>query len=169
VRWLLVVLLATSAAADDDRIELKTLHSFPGIDLVESINSARHEHGGPPAKVYRATMNFEVRDMRAHRIEVRSIAVVFDHCGKKKAKGDVKPRKLLGHELYTWDSADPIATGKAGVVTPAGKPERYSVTVAFDGLETYTGCGFAIDLVVDRVRKQIELPLNIIRFEPLRR
>jgi hypothetical protein len=50
-----------------------------------------------------------------------------------------------------------------------GKPERYSVSVTFDGLETYTACGFAIDLVVDRVRTQIELPLHIIRFEPLRR
>lgn len=169
MRWLLVLLLATSASADDERIELKTLHSFPGIDLVESLNSARHEHGGPPARVYRASMNFDVRDTRAHRIEVRSIAVVFDHCGKKKVKGDLEPRKLAGYALYTWDSADPIAKGTAALVTPPGKPDRYSVGVTFDSLETYTACGFAIDLVVDRVRKQIELPLHIIRFEPLRR
>jgi hypothetical protein len=166
VRWFLGVLLATSAFADDKRVELATLHAFPGVDLVESVNDVTHDHYGPPAKVHQAFLNFEVLDTRAHQIEVRSIAVVVDNCGKKKAKGDVKPRKLAGHELYAWDSSDPIAKGKAGVRTPPGKPDRFTVEVEFASFDTTRACGFAIDIVVDRVRKQIELPLRIIREEP---
>ena len=162
MRWLLV-LLATSAFADD-RVELKTLHKFPGVDLVESVNDAVYGHGGPPAKISYAFITFDVRDQRAHRIEVRSIAVVVSNCGKKNAK--VKPRKLLGHTLHAWDDIDPIAKGKTSVATPVGKPDRYGVKLDFEGLETYDACGLAIDLVVDRVRKKIELPFTITRLEP---
>lgn len=163
----MLLLVASPALADDEHPELAVLHSFPGIDLVETINDVQHGHGGPPAKVNHAFINFEVRDVRAHKIEVRSISIVFDHCrGAKKRKTDVQRRALQGLELSTWHGVDPIAKGKASVSTPAGKPAGYGVKVLFDGVATYSGCGFAIDLVVDRVRKQIELPLTITRLEP---
>ena len=163
----------TAAADDDDDkpVELAVLHAFPGIDVVESINQARHEHGGPPAPLSEVTINFEVRDARAHSISVKKLEIVFSNCGpkQKREKTDVKPLKITGHELYTWDDVDPIAKGAASVSTPSGGPKRYSVQATFDGITTYSACAFAIDLVVDRVRKKIELPLTIKRFEPLRR
>jgi hypothetical protein len=168
----IVALLGATAHADEPEppVELEILHAFPGIDIVKSINDARHEHGGSPAPLDHVVINFEVRDTRAHTISVRKVEIVYANCDKKKrAPQDVQALKLLGHALYTWDDVDPIVKGKASVSTPAGKAQRLGVNVNFEGITTYSGCAFAVDIVVDRIRKKIELPLQIKRMEPMRR
>jgi hypothetical protein len=165
-------LVATTAHAEGEEpmVELAVLHTFLGIDLVETVNDVRHEHGGPPAALDHASINFEVRDARAHSVSVRKLEIVYANCDKpKRDPTDIKALKILDHELYAWDNVDPIAKGKASVMTPAGKARRFGVHVTFEAITAYTGCAFAIDIVVDRIRKKIELPLQIKRMEPLPR
>jgi hypothetical protein len=162
----IAILFAVIAnAAHAEPVELAVLHTFPGIDLVETINEGIYDHGGPPAKLDHATINFDVGDARAHTITIRKLDMVTASCGKadKRSKTDTKPLVIKGHELRTWDDAKPIAKRAASISTPAGGPRRYSVNVRFAEITTTSGCAFTIDLVVDRVRKKIELPLRIIR------
>ena len=149
--------------------ELAVKHAFPGIDIVSSINDARHEHGGPPAKLDHVVINFEVRDTRAHTLSVRKVEIVQLECGKKRDPKLIDTLKIVDHELYTWEDLDPIAKDKASVKTPAGMAQRLGLHVNFEGITSYTGCAFLVDIVVDRVRKKIELPLQIKRMQPVRR
>lgn len=158
-RAIAIVVLASAAHAEP-RVELPVLHSFPGIDIVQSSNEGIHSHGGPGAKLDHANVIFEVRDARAHTIAVRKIAILWTDCD---AKPDSKSLALQGHALHSWDENKRIAKGRASVSTPAGGPQRYRLAIEYKQIETFRGCGYAIDIVVDRVRKQIQLPLRITR------
>ncbi|MBA3391359.1 MAG: hypothetical protein H0T89_01890 [Deltaproteobacteria bacterium] len=154
----------------DAPVVFEVAQSFPGIDLVESVNHARHEHGGKAASIGHASIKFEVRDGRAHTIEVKAIELLRAHCREEKWR-DRTRLKITGHEAFNWTSSDPIAKGKASVALPANPPQRYSVRVQFVPVDAYQSCdrfGFAVDLVVDRVRFKTELPLEVMRFEPIR-
>jgi len=161
VRVLGVVIAAclASTAFADDKVELEVLHEFPGIDIVFSVNDRIMQHGGRPASIDNMSINFEVRDTRAHTIAVRDLAMTSD-CKSKKRKFD--KLKIKGLELSPWDSNKPDK-GTASVSTPSGKAARYQLRVRFDEVKSSEGCAFAVDLVIDRVRKKIELPLRITK------
>lgn len=150
---------------------LSVIRSLPGIDLIESVTHAQHAHGGSPASIGSASINFEVRDQRAHDIAVQKIELLHGHC-RETTWSDRTPLTLAGHEAYTWTDYDPIARGGPGVTLPAGKPRRFAVRVLFAPVTAYQACdrfAFAIDLTVDRVPLAIETPLQVMRYEPLRR
>jgi hypothetical protein len=157
VLGIVIATCLASTAFAEDRVELEVLHEFPGIDVVFSVNERIMQHGGPPVTLDYMSINFEVRDTRAHTISVRGLAMTSD-CKRKKRTFD--KLKIKGHELYAWDSDKPVK-GTASVSTPSGKAARYQVRVLFDEVKSAEGCAFAVDVVVDRVRKKIELPLHI--------
>jgi hypothetical protein len=159
MRFALLAVITSSAHAEARR-DLPVLHAFPGIDIVESSNHVTYSHGGPPPKLDHAELVVEVRDARAHTISVRSIGIVST-CEPKS--GDVRGLKLKGHELRVWGTAKLVAKGTASIATPAGKPDRHRIRIVFKELSTTVGCAFALDVVVDRVRKKIELPLTLER------
>lgn len=146
------------------------VRSLPGIDLVESANYASHAHGGAPAAIGSASINFEVRDQRAHDVAVQKIELLRGHCGDT-TWSDRTRLTLTGHEVYTWTDYDPIARGTAAVNLPAGGPRRLSVKVLFAPVTAYQACdrhAFAIELTVDQVPVTIEIPLSVKRYEPMR-
>lgn len=162
MRRLLVIAAAIGGgtASAGPRPELAVRYAFPGIDIVESSNHFIYSHGGPPAKVDHASLVVEVRDARAHTIAVRSVAIAST-C--KPDIADLRTLKRRGHELFTWDTNQSIAKGAARVRTPAGKPDRHRIVVHVKELSTTAGCAFVLDVVVDRVRRKIVLPLTLER------
>jgi hypothetical protein len=144
----------------EPRTELPVLHAFPGIDIVETRNHVIYSHGGPGPKLDHADIVVEVRDARAHTISVRRIGLVST-CDPKP--GEIRALKLTGHELRTWDASKVVAKGTASIATPRGKPDRLRVRIQFKELSTTSACAFALDVVVDRIRKKIELPLTLER------
>lgn len=153
-------MLLLSSIAQADRAPA-VLRAFPGIDIVEVSNHHIYSHGGPPAKIAAASFGLDVHDARAHTISVRKIAILWS-CAAKPDPRTVRTLKRTGHELRGGDDAV-IAFGPARVVTPGGKPARYVVKVNFKEITATEACAFAIDLVVDRVREEIRLPLTIER------
>jgi hypothetical protein len=152
--------IGAGTAGAEPRAALAVQHTFLGIDIVESRNHVIYAHGGPPAKLDHADLVVEVRDARAHTISVRSIGIAAT-CDPKP--GEIRALKLKGHELWTWDTNKPVAKGPARIATPAGKADRHRVRIRFKEISTTIGCAFAVDLVVDRVRKKIALPLTLER------
>jgi hypothetical protein len=152
--------IAGSVAHAEPRTELAVLHAFPGIDIVESRNHVIYSHGGPAPKLDHVDLVVEVRDARAHTLSVRSIGIVST-CDPKP--GEIRALKLKGHELRTWDTDKVVAKGTASIATPAGKPDRHRARIRFKDITTTVGCAFALDVVVDRIRKKIELPLTLER------
>lgn len=151
--------------------EPRTLHGFPGLDLVESPNSVMHEHGGDAAKIRVARLQFNVLDRRAHQIEARSIEFLRRSCNETTWHS----RKKLDITGYSasWDNpgaARGETIGRTELVLPAGVPRRALVSIRFKPVEAYQACdvfGFALDIVVDRVRHVFELPLDVTRIEPI--
>jgi hypothetical protein len=160
---------APAVAAADPPVALAVIRSLPGIDLVESATHASHGHGGPPASIDAAQLNFEVRDQRAHDVAVTKLELLRASCGE--ATWSQRTRlTVTGHEVYPWTGYDPIARGGAGVTLPAGGPRRLGVKVLFAPITAYQACdrfAFAIELTVDRVPVTIETPLLIKRYQPM--
>ena len=156
-------------ARDVEVEKLKVLHSFPGIDLVESSNAAIHEHGGDAAHITSVMLVFDIHDRRAHEIEAKQIEMLRKHC--TEAEWHTRTvLKIAGYEASTAGGANGVV-GDARLLLPAGEPRRYRVSVRFSSVDAYQACdafGFAIDLVVDRVRHRFELPLDVSRIEPMR-
>jgi len=147
---------------------LKLLHSFPGIDLVESSNAAIHEHGGDAARIGHVMLVFDISDRRAHEIEAKQVEMLRRHCSET-AWHSRTPLKIRGYDASTAGGANGVV-GDARLVLPPGVPRRYRVSIRFDSVDAYQACdafGFALDLVVDRVRHKFELPLDITRIDPI--
>jgi hypothetical protein len=157
--------------------QLAVVQKLAGVSLLQSTNTAFHEHGGDAAIVDHVRLIFEVDDHRAHEIEAREVALLRRHC-MEKAWRDRDPLKLTGHEA--WRDTLRLADNKhvprhipgdvSRVVIPAREPARYVVNVSFEPVEVYQACdifGFALDLVVDRVRVPVELEFSVTRFDPI--
>jgi len=148
---------------------LAVLRQLPGIAIVESMNEARHEHGGKPASIGNVAVNFEVTDHRSHAVAAERVELLRAHC-RETAWHDRTPLKIAEYQLYDWTNPDPLATSKSRIALPAA-PGRYQVSSGFAAVAAYQACdrfGFALRLVVDGARMDLEVPLEVIRFEPLR-
>ena len=138
---------------------------FPGVSLVASTNSAIHSHGGDGAMIDVVELAFEVNDHRAHSIEVRRVELLHRGCNAETWRAR-DALELVEHRALA--DQRPVARGIASVTLPARGPQRYAVHVAFEPVEVYNACdvfGFAIDVVVDRVRQKFEIPLHVTREE----
>jgi hypothetical protein len=148
---------------------LAVLRQLPGIAIVESVNEARHEHGGKPATIGHVAINFEVADRRAHAVSAERVEMLRAHC-RESAWHDRTPLHITEYQLFDWTNPDPLATSKSRIALPTA-PGRYQVAIGFASVTAYQACdrfGFALRLVVDGARVDLELPLDVIRFEPLR-
>lgn len=155
MREILVAMLASTTLARADGV----LHAFPGLDIVESRNQEIYSHGGPPAQFDSMRIEVAVRDARVHTLSVRKLAIA-SVC---EPKLETTPLKLRFHELHDWHRNAVVAKGMARVRTPAGADKRYSLRVRFKEITRTEGCAYVVDLVVDRVAKQVRIPLTIIR------
>jgi hypothetical protein len=154
---------------DGDDAPLAVLQSFPGIDLLESSASAMHEHGGDAAKILSLSLMFEVHDRRTHEIETKRVELLRRHCMEKEwhSRDAVQ---LGGHFKRVEGEQAKALPSTVRLVIPAGEPRRYAVLVRFAAVEVYQACdhfGFAIDLVVDRVRHVFEIPFEVTRIDPI--
>lgn len=166
----LLLVLGTAKAESNKRPTFVVLHKLPGIDVVESTNHGRHMHGGPAASIGEASIRFQVTDKRAHKVSVTRLEFLDGHC-RETTWSSRKRLKIVGHAAHDWDNVDPIATGKTGVTLPA-VPDLYSVEVSFPPISAYQACdrfAFAVRIVVDGKRLDLEVPLEIKRYEPLRK
>ena len=164
--------VASPAADSQGRPDFPVLHALPGIDVVASSNQASHMHGGSPASIEGASVNVVVKDSRAHTIEVTKLELLRGHC-REKTWTSRDSLTVSGYEVYDWDNVDPLAkhAAFAPLKLPA-KPELYSVKVLFDAVSVYQACdrfAFAIWIVVDGKSLDLETPLDVKRYEPLRR
>ena len=160
---------AMALVPDGDNTPLAVVHSFPGIDLLESSASASHEHGGAAAKILSLPIMFEVNDRRTHEIETKRVELLRRHCMEKQWHSR-QVVQLGGHFKYRDDMPPGGVPGTARVVIPSGEPQRYAVLIRFAAVDVYQACdvfGFSIDLVVDRVRHVFEIPFDVTRIEPL--
>ena len=154
------------------RPNLAAIQALPGIDVVESANQASHVHGGDGASIDHASVNFLVKDGKTHTLEVGKLEMLRGHCRETTWTS----RELLvvtGYAMYDWDSADPLAKLPpfAKVRLPA-KPDLYSVSIGFDAFSVYQACdrfAFAIRMVVDGKPVELEVPLQVKRYEPIHR
>ncbi len=154
---------------DSDDTPLAVLHSFPGIDLLESSASAMHVHGGDAAKILSLHLAFEVHDRRTHEIETKRVELLRRHCMEKEWHSR-EVVQLGGHFTRRDDHEAGGLPGTARLLIPAGEPQRYAVLIRFAAIEVYQACdhfGFAIDLVVDRVRHVFEIPFDVTREDPI--
>lgn len=172
MRILLALLLVagTSNAEPAERPTLAVLHKLPGISVVDSVNQGRHMHGGPAASIGQASIRIQVTDKRAHKVSVTRLEFLGGHC-RETTWSSRKRLTIVGHTAHDWDDVDPIASGKTSVTLPA-VPDLYSVDVLFPPISAYQACNrfaFAVRLVVDGKRIDLEVPLEIKRYEPLRK
>lgn len=157
----------------EPRPPLKKLQALgPGIDLVETINMGIHTHGGPPAKIDSLAMNVRVSDGKPHAIAVAKVALLQANCNTPEGTWDSREAMaIVGHELYDWDFIDPQASGKDKVATPA-RNDLYQVKVALKPTTAYQSCdrfAWGFTATVDGKRFDLELPLRVMREEPLRK
>ena len=163
---LAIVLLPALARADDEPV-FEVLRALRGIDVVESVNTIRYAAKGPHPWLDHASINVAVRDGRAHAVEVKKLTLVSASngvCAKKPAKADTKTYAVTKHELFNWTDEDPIARGST-LRIPAASKQRYNVKASFAGLLTTTACRLEVELVVDRVRARVELPISIRSYD----
>lgn len=150
-----VVALASTVHADDAPV----VESFPGLDIVESSNRVVVPSDGRAPTIAQLRIDFVVRDNRMHELEVKTLALE-SACGKRRAPTP-KRLRVTSYELSRWGGGFPVV-GTASVRTPVGDARSYVLQVNFDGVTTLTGCRYAIDLIVDRVRMTVKLPLLIV-------
>lgn len=173
-----VALLAGSAEArrppvsKEPRPELKKLRELgPGIDLVETINLKMHVHGGKPATINAMAVNVRVHDGKPHAIAIDRVQMLRANCNNPAGTWDSRVAlRVAGLELYDWDYVAPESSGKEKVTTPA-KNDLYQVKVALSPAEAYQACdrfAFAFRAEVDGTKVTLELPLSVMREEPLR-
>src|SRR5580692_6556199 len=95
-----------SNARSDDRPKLAVVHPFTGIDLVETVNEAWHIHGGAPATIATARMNFQLCDGNAHVVITKQLELLHANCNEKQKWADRKPLAVTGYEVYDWDHTE---------------------------------------------------------------
>jgi hypothetical protein len=157
---LLVAALAGTARADDAPV----VQSFLGLDIIESANRVSFPFHGPAPTIDHLRIDFVVRDNRLHELEAKTLVMVSE-CGKRRPP---KPKRLriTGYDLSRWGGEPPVQ-GTASIRTPVGDARSYVLQINFDGVTTTTGCAYVIDLIVDRVRMQVKLPLTIAKEFPI--
>lgn len=157
--------VATETIQED--VELQVIHQFPGVDFLRSDNHAAHDHGGPPAAINNVVLQFDVRDRRAHEVEIKHVDYLRRGC-KENQWRERRAMKIVRHDLYGKAF---LATGDASVTIPPGVPGRYFVRVELAHVvEAYQSCdvfAFDVDLIVDRVRAKFTVPLFVTREEPI--
>jgi hypothetical protein len=167
---------ASTAPSDEEastpvtRPSFAVLRALPGIDVLESENHARHVHGGAAASIGAATIRVRVRDTRPHSIVVTRLALLRGHC-RETTWSDRRTLTPVGYEVHDWDHHDPLASEAARATVP-GTPDLYAVTVRFAPVDAYQACdrfAFDVQLDIDGTPLELELPLHVMRFEPLRR
>ncbi len=171
MRTALVLLAIAGSALADDRPKLAVVHAFAGLDLVETINQEMHIHGGTPATVAKARMNFQLRDGKTHVVIAKKLELLHGYCNDPKKWAERKLLAVSGYQVNDWDHADAVASAKDRANLPA-KRDLFQVVVAFEGVSAYQACdrfGFALSLDVDGKTAEVELPLDVIREEPLRK
>jgi hypothetical protein len=148
--------------------QLAVLHALPGIDIIESSNSAIHDHGGKPADISHVRINVRVYGGR-HIIRVTSLALLDGRCGTTTWSTRT-PLTPQGHKLTTWSGAVVFASRTDEIAVPL-QPDRYSIAINFPAVPVYQACdrfAFAVTLSVDDTPVDLELPLDVTREEPLR-
>ncbi len=126
-------------------------------------------HGGAPAKVHTLWINLDNALGRAHRVRVTKLSWLRSHC-RSTGWDSSKPLRVASLDVNAWDELDPSVTGTSSVVLPA-RADWYQLRVHFDGITAYQACdrfGAEVELEVDGRRVTIELPYNVVRYEPLR-
>jgi hypothetical protein len=168
MRTALFLLALAGSARADDAVPVQTLHAFPGIDLLETPQEVWHLHGGPGANLRRAYVSWQVRDDKAHVVVAKRLELLHGGCNVK----DWRSRKTLVVTNYAvFAGNDVVAQSRSAATLPA-KAGRYQVLLAFADESVYNACDrfeFAMTLEVDGKRIDVELPLNVVRIEPLRR
>ena len=170
MRTALLMLAIASTARADDRPKLATVHGFTGVDLVETLNQEMHIHGGDPALVAKAHLNFNVRDGKAHVVVAKKLELLHGYCNDKQKWATRTALPVTGYRVNDWDRVEPISSTKDKATLPA-KKDLFQVELAFKGQLAYQACdrfAFAMSLVVDGTAAAVELPLDVIREEPLR-
>jgi hypothetical protein len=161
----------TESFRQDAPPDREILAHHGGIDLLESPNYASHTHGGPPAELHRANLSFANVDGREHGISVHKVELLRSHCGEKTGWHSRKKLKIRSISLSSWNESSPISSHASKITVPAGQ-NTYRLSVAVDSFTVYQACdrfGFGLSLRVDGVDAQIELPLRVKRYEPMRR
>jgi hypothetical protein len=149
-------------------VELAVLQRVPGVAIIQSENSVEHEHGGKPATLDHAWIKFDIEDRRPHAISAERVELLRAAC-RETDWHDRKPLRVTGYRLYR-DDADPIATGHVRIALPT-VPNRYTIAISFAPVTAYQACdrfAYAVQLIVDGARISLELPLDVMRIEPLR-
>ncbi len=170
LRTALLLLAIAGTARADERPKLAVVHAFEGVDLVTTINQETHVHGGDPALVAEAHLNFQNRDGKAHAVVAKQLELLHGYCNDKKKWATRTKLPVTGYRVNDWDHVATLSAAKDKATLPA-KQDLFQVTMTFTGQEAYQACdhfGFAMSLVVDGKAAPIEIPLDVIREEPLR-
>jgi hypothetical protein len=161
---------ADAAGKASVRPILAVMRGLPGIDVVESVNQASHVHGGEAAAIDHAQINFQVKDTKPHALEVTKLEMLRGHC-RETTWSSRDALVVTGYAVYDWENTDPLAKFAAfAKVRLPNTPDLYSVAVTFDSLSVYQACdrfAFAVKMVVDGKALEIEVPLQVKRYEPL--
>lgn len=144
------------AAAEDTPV----VASFLGLDVVASPNRIFVAVRTPP-KLDHVNVALAVRDNRVHEIEIKTLALA-GACRHPRARASQRLR-VTGYELRR--AGDAPVTGTASVRTRTGDARDYMLRVNIDSVSTSATspvCDLALDMIVDRVRTQLTLPLAVV-------
>jgi len=161
---------AAPSSGPAPRPKLKEIARVAGVSVLETSNTARHVHGGKPAKIHVLAINLNSVQGKANEVRVTKLGWLHAHCRSSSwtSRKDLSVRSL---DVIPWDAYEPTAKGAASVVLPT-KPDWYQLRVHFDGITAYQACdkfGVEIELQIDGKLITFEMPYDVMRFEPLRR
>lgn len=139
-----------------------------GVEVLPVTGYAQHVHGGAPAKVASTSLRLEAGDAAPHEVRVVGVELLSRVC-RETAWSSRSPLQVRG---VTWspspDGEDEDVAGAVPVLTVAGSGV---LRVRFDAVSVYQACdgfGFAVSLELDGVAHEVEVPLEVKRYEPLR-
>lgn len=128
-------------------------------------NTHYHVHRGPPAQVAGADFRLENRGTAARPVTILRLELLHGHCSKKDS---FSSEDLPISEVRIDDVVQTQRPARFQV--PAGKTVRASLGFPARGL--YNACerfAFRLRLRAGSAEGSVEVPLHIIREEPLRR
>lgn len=139
-----------------------------GVRFTAVTGHARHTHGGEPAHVSSARVDF-TNEGATHRLRVAAVDFLSDHGGDCHGLATTFRKHLEPSGLRFADDEGYAPNGEV-VVAPAS---RGQLEVYFEPADAYyTYCdtfAFRVQLLVDATPKVVVVELQVTRVEPMRR